>query len=73
MKEFLQRILQEIMKKIILGTSDAWSMRRFLFCRLLLLFIVNVFRYNTQNVFIDPLSTDGFKSVSISGLRNNWT
>ena len=29
MKGFLQRILQEIMKKeIILGTSDAWSMRR---------------------------------------------
>ena len=27
MKQFLQRILQEIMKKIIiLGTSDAWSM-----------------------------------------------
>ena len=26
MKVFLQRILQEIMKKIILGTSDAWSM-----------------------------------------------
>ena len=26
MKRFLQRILQEIMKKIILGTSDAWSM-----------------------------------------------
>ena len=25
---FLQRILQEIMKKIILGTSDAWLMRR---------------------------------------------
>ena len=25
MKVFLQRILQEIMKKIILGTSDAWS------------------------------------------------
>ena len=25
MKGFLQRILQEIMKKIILGTSDAWS------------------------------------------------
>ena len=28
MKRFLQRILQEIMKKIILGTSDAWSMSR---------------------------------------------
>ena len=28
MKGFLQRILQEIMKKIILGTSDAWSMRQ---------------------------------------------
>ena len=28
MKGFLQAILQEIMeKKIILGTSDAWSMR----------------------------------------------
>ena len=26
MKRFLQRILQEIMKKIMLGTSDAWSM-----------------------------------------------
>ena len=26
MKVFLHRILQEIMKKIILGTSDAWSM-----------------------------------------------
>ena len=25
MKQFLQRILQEIMKKIILGTSDACS------------------------------------------------
>ena len=25
MKVFLQRILQEIMKKIVLGTSDAWS------------------------------------------------
>ena len=25
LKAFLQRILQEIMKKIILGTSDAWS------------------------------------------------
>ena len=28
MKGFLQRILQEIMKKLILGTSDAWSMRQ---------------------------------------------
>ena len=28
MKWFLQRILQEIMKKIPLGTSDAWLMRR---------------------------------------------
>ena len=28
MKGFLQRILQEIMKKKILGTSDAWSMRQ---------------------------------------------
>ena len=28
MKGFLQRILQEIVKKIILGTSDACSMRR---------------------------------------------
>ena len=28
MKRFLHRILQEIMKKIILETSDAWSMRR---------------------------------------------
>ena len=28
MKGFLERILQEIMKKIMLGTSDAWSMRR---------------------------------------------
>ena len=28
LKGFLQRILQEIMKKIILGTSDAWLMRR---------------------------------------------
>ena len=28
LKGFLQRILQEIMKKIILGTSDAWSMKR---------------------------------------------
>ena len=28
MKQFLQRILQEIMKKKILGTSDAWSMSR---------------------------------------------
>ena len=28
MKGFLQRILQEIMKKLILGTSGAWSMRR---------------------------------------------
>ena len=26
LKRFLQRILLEIMKKIILGTSDAWSM-----------------------------------------------
>ena len=26
MKVFFQRILQEIMKKIILGTSDTWSM-----------------------------------------------
>ena len=25
MKQFLQRILQEVMKKIILGTSDTWS------------------------------------------------
>ena len=25
MKGFLKRILQEIMKEIILGTSDAWS------------------------------------------------
>ena len=35
----------------------------FLFCRFLLLFLVNVFRYNTrhtQNIFIDPLSTNGF-------------
>ena len=28
MEQFLQRILQEIMKKIILGTSDAWSVVR---------------------------------------------
>ena len=28
MKAFLQRILQEIIKKIILGTSHTWSMRR---------------------------------------------
>ena len=28
LKGFLQRILQEIMNKIILGTSGAWSMRR---------------------------------------------
>ena len=28
MKGFLQIILQEIMKKMILGTSDAWSLRR---------------------------------------------
>ena len=29
MKGFLQRIMQEIMKrKIVLGTSDAWSMRQ---------------------------------------------
>ena len=27
LKGFLQRIFQEIMKKIILGTSDTWSMR----------------------------------------------
>ena len=27
MKQFLQKILQEIMKNIILGTSDAWSLR----------------------------------------------
>ena len=27
MKGFLQNILQEITKKIIIGTSDAWSMR----------------------------------------------
>jgi UDP-galactopyranose mutase len=26
LKQFLQRILQEIIKKMILGTSDAWSM-----------------------------------------------
>ena len=29
MKGFLQNILQEITKKIIIGTSDAWSMRWF--------------------------------------------
>ena len=28
LKAFLQRILQEIVKKIILGTSGAWSMRQ---------------------------------------------
>ena len=28
LKGFLQRILQEIMKKIILGTSDDWSLSR---------------------------------------------
>ena len=28
MQRFLQRSLQEIMKKIILGTSAAWSMSR---------------------------------------------
>ena len=28
MFSLLQRILQEIMKKIILGTSDAWAMRQ---------------------------------------------
>ena len=28
LKQFLKRILQEIMKKKILGTSDAWSMSR---------------------------------------------
>ena len=28
LKRFLQRILQEIMKKKILGTSDPWSMSR---------------------------------------------
>ena len=28
LKGFLQRILKEIMKKITLGTSDTWSMRR---------------------------------------------
>ena len=28
MKRFLQRVLQEIIKKIILGTSDAWMMSR---------------------------------------------
>jgi hypothetical protein len=28
LKELLQRILQEIMKKIIPGTSDAWAMRQ---------------------------------------------
>ena len=28
LKGFFQRILQEIMKKTILGTSNAWSMRQ---------------------------------------------
>ena len=28
LKGFLQRILQEIINEIIIGTSDTWSMRR---------------------------------------------
>ena len=46
MKGFFQRILQEIMKKIILGTSDAWST------------LGLSYRASDQADYIEDLSTD---------------
>ena len=51
MKEFLQRILQDVMKKKMLGTSDAWPMSHSSHRSSVLYWRLAVFRFNSTTKY----------------------